>query len=38
MRPTAIPDEVKSNYLKIANDFGYNTSELLWIKHDRQQE
>ena len=36
-RETSIPDEIKNKYLKIANDFGYNTSDLLWIKHDKQK-
>jgi apolipoprotein D and lipocalin family protein len=35
-RKTTIPDEIKTKYLKTANDFGYNTSELLWIAHDRE--
>lgn len=34
-RETSIPDEIKNKYLKIAKDFGYNTSDLLWIKHDK---
>lgn len=36
-RGTTIPDEVKENYLKIANDLGYRTSELIWVKHDKVQ-
>ena len=36
-RETSIPDEIKNKYLKIANDFGYNTSDLLWIVHDNQK-
>lgn len=35
-RKTTIPEEIKSKYLKIANDFGYNTANLLWIAHDRE--
>jgi apolipoprotein D and lipocalin family protein len=34
-RETSIPDEIKNEYLKIAKDFGYNTSDLIWIKHDQ---
>jgi len=34
-REISIPDEIKNKYLKIAKDFGYNTSDLLWIKHDK---
>ncbi len=36
-RETGIPDEVRQKYLKIAEDYGYNTSELLWIEHNKQQ-
>lgn len=36
-RETSIPDEIKNEYLKIAKDFGYNTSDLLWVKHDKQK-
>ncbi len=34
-RSTRIPEKVKSNYLKIAKNIGYNTSELLWIEHNK---
>lgn len=34
-RETNIPDEVKDKYLKIAEEIGYNTNNLLWIKHDK---
>lgn len=37
-RETRVPDEIKNNYLKIAKDFGYNTSDLLWIVHDKQNQ
>lgn len=36
-RETEIPMNVKNKYLKIAEDIGYNTSELLWITHDKVQ-
>jgi apolipoprotein D and lipocalin family protein len=36
-RETSIPEEIKNKYLKIAKDFGYNTSDLLWIVHDEQK-
>ncbi|HRZ41489.1 MAG TPA: lipocalin family protein [Bacteroidales bacterium] len=36
-REPNIPDEIKTKYLKIAEDFGYNTSDLLWIEHNKQQ-
>jgi len=34
-RTISIPDEVKNEYLKIAEDIGFNTSELLWIEHNK---
>jgi apolipoprotein D and lipocalin family protein len=35
-RETTIPDDVKQNYLKIAEDLGYKTSALVWVKHDKK--
>ena len=32
-RETTIPEEIKTEYLKIAQDIGYNTSELIWVEH-----
>lgn len=34
-RSTTIPEAVKTNYLKIAQDAGYDTSRLTWVTHDR---
>lgn len=34
-RETNIPDDIKDKYLKIAEGIGYNTNNLLWIKHDK---
>lgn len=34
-RDTKIPDSVRQQYLKIAQDIGYNTSELIWVEHDK---
>lgn len=36
-RETTIPDETKTQYLKIAQDIGYNTSDLLWIEHNKNE-
>lgn len=33
-RETSIPEEVKTEYLKIAKEVGYDTSRLLWIEHN----
>lgn len=35
-RTKTIPEEVKSNYLRIAKEIGYDTSKLIWVKHDRK--
>lgn len=36
-RETSIPEDIKQNYLKIAQDIGYNTNDLLWIEHNNQE-
>ena len=36
-RDTNIPVEIKNKYLKIAEEIGYNTTDLLWVKHDKQK-
>jgi len=36
-RETSIPPEIKEKYLKIAEEIGYNTDDLLWITHDEQK-
>lgn len=35
-RETSIPDEIKENYLKMAESIGYNTSKLIWVEHNKQ--
>lgn len=32
-RNTSIPESIKKEYLQIAEDYGYTTSNLLWIEH-----
>lgn len=34
-REKTIPNDIKDNYLKIANEIGYNTSDLLWVEHSK---
>lgn len=36
-RETNIPDDIKEKYLKVAAGVGFNTNDLLWVKHDQQQ-
>ncbi|HSN49462.1 MAG TPA: lipocalin family protein [Flavobacterium sp.] len=33
-RDTTMPEFIKEKYLKIAKDLGYDTSALIWVKHD----
>tara|TARA_R110002096_G_scaffold434705_1_gene657589 strand:+ start:771 stop:1310 length:540 start_codon:yes stop_codon:yes gene_type:complete len=35
-RETVIPEDVKNEYLKMAEEIGYNTSELIWVEHTKQ--
>ena len=36
-RETTIPAEVKNKYLKIAEEVGYNTGNLIWVEHDKHK-
>jgi apolipoprotein D and lipocalin family protein len=29
-----MPENTKEKYLKIAKDLGFDTSALIWVKHD----
>lgn len=33
-REKSIPDDIKAEYLRIAESIGCNTSELIWVEHD----
>lgn len=33
-RETSIPIGIKEEYLKVAEGIGYDTKDLLWVKHD----
>lgn len=33
-RTKTIPENIKTEYLKIAEEIGYDTSKLIWVKHD----
>lgn len=35
-RETTIPEDIKQNYLKIAENLGFKTSELIWVEHDKK--
>lgn len=34
-REKSIPENVKTDYLEIAQEIGYDTSKLIWVKHDK---
>jgi len=34
-RETTVSEDVKQDYLKIAGELGYNTSDLIWVEHDK---
>jgi apolipoprotein D and lipocalin family protein len=36
-RETTVPDDIKARYLKIAEEIGYHTADLVWVIHDRQK-
>lgn len=33
-REKTIPDYIKKEYLRIAEEIGYNTADLIWVKHN----
>jgi apolipoprotein D and lipocalin family protein len=35
-RETTLPEEVKKNYLSLAQGAGFKINELVWVKHDQQ--
>ena len=34
-RETTIPEEIKKDYLKVAEEIGYQTSDLIWVEHNQ---
>jgi apolipoprotein D and lipocalin family protein len=34
-RETTIPENIKADYLKKAQEIGYDISALIWVKHDK---
>lgn len=37
-RQTTIPEDIKTKYLKIAEDIGFKTSNLVWVEHNQQNK
>lgn len=35
-RSKTIPEDVKNNYLEIAQKIGYKTDDLIWVEHNNQ--
>lgn len=36
-RKKEIPENVKTKYLEMAREIGYDTSKFVWVKHDRNE-
>jgi len=34
-RNKSIPDDIKNNYMKIAQKIGYDTDKLIWVEHNK---
>lgn len=34
-RQKTIPNDIKENYIQLAKKVGYNTSELVWVEHNK---
>lgn len=34
-RHTEMPEDIKNNYLKTAQELGFNTQNLIWVKHEK---
>jgi len=37
-REPFMPEEVKEKYLKIAEDYGFKTSSLVWVEHNNKEK
>ncbi len=35
-RKKTIPESVKQSYIKLAEEIGYDTNKLIWVKHDKE--
>ena len=35
-RETTIPEKIKQDYLKIAHNIGFHTSDLIWTGHNNK--
>lgn len=37
-RETSVPNDIKTKYIKLAEEIGFNTAELIWVEHSKQKE
>ena len=37
-RETTIPENIRQNYTSLAKKLGFDTSALIWVKHDKKQD
>ncbi len=37
-RETSVPDDIKAEYLKLAEQIGFNTAELIWVEHNKEKK
>lgn len=35
-REVTMPEDIKQNYLRIAKELGYKTTDLVWVEHDKK--
>ena len=35
-REKSIPEDIKTKYLRIAQEIGYDTSKLIWVEHNKK--
>ncbi|NLX71676.1 MAG: hypothetical protein GXY94_00010, partial [Bacteroidales bacterium] len=35
-RETMVPEEIKDQYLQLAEEIGYDTSDLIWVEHKQK--
>lgn len=37
-RETSIPETIRTEYLSVAKEIGYDTSRLIWVEHNKSKE
>lgn len=36
-RTTAVPEEIKNDFLETAEEIGYDNAQLIWVEHNKEQ-